>query len=530
MARIASTLIITFSAILVACTPVSPYTDASVTHCKDLVGTRLGAATIERAEPINRGEPLVGFFKRILYSIALPDFPALKAPVEFCRATARLQPVDGANIMVEVWLPPEWNGKLLGSGGGGFNGGLFSAPLVLQSPVEKGYAIVVTDAGHEVTKSAEFAYESTDKLEAWAYRANHVAVLFAKELVASYYGEPAKRAYFEGCSNGGRDALILAQRFPQDYDGIIVGAPAAAWSELMSSFAWNQQAQYASPGAPDLEDKIELVHNAVVRKCDALDGVADELLENPESCPFDPAELQCTTENTRDCLTANEVAALQKIYQGPRLSDGTQLYPGMPVGGETLKNWDKWIFPKNDGQGQFATEFFRWMVHRNPDWDISDFDLDQDYALAERRISAITDADDPDLTAFTNQGGRLLIYHGWNDAAIPAGATVNYYNAVRETLGSVAERHVRLFMIPGMQHCFGGMGTNDFDLLGTLDRWVESSTTPERIMATEYDPPKVFKVKPGAKVVRTRPLCPWPKVAQYNGTGSTDEAANFSCK
>lgn len=478
---------------------------------------------------LERGDALVGFVLRIILRFTLGSGATdLSAPTDFCRVTAKLRLEPGSEIIAEVWLPQQWNGKLVGIGGGGFNGALSAAAFVLGTPLEKGYAGVITDAGHPLTGSAKFAHDSAQQYADYAYRANHVAAGFAKSLVATYYGKPTTRAYFHGCSNGGRDALMLAKRYPDDYDGIIAGAPAAGWSKLMTFFAWNTQ---AARSAPKLKDKLELVQDAVIAKCDTLDGVKDGLLENPASCRFDPAELKCKKGDGADCLNADEVSALRRIYGGPRLRDGTQVYAGMPVGGEALKgNWDGWILSKKSAQASFAVEAFRWMVHGDPDWDLDRFDIDGDYPKARETMGPIMDSDDPNLSAFTGRGGKLLLYHGWNDAAIPAGATVDYHAALRKALGPVANAQVRLFMVPGVMHCGGGVGPNIYDLYGEMDRWVEGGAAPERIIATEYDPPALFGPAPNAKVVRTRPLCSWPKVARYNGSGSTDDQANFSCK
>jgi pimeloyl-ACP methyl ester carboxylesterase len=507
-----------------AAAPATP----GVERCQALVGTRLGSATIEGAEPIARGEHLVGVFRRLFFRVlARSPLPDLSVPTDFCRVTAKLRPMAGSEITAEVWLPEQWNGKFVATGGGGFSGGLGAAFLTLWRPLQQGYAGMANDVGHEATDSAKFAHESRQQFVDYAYQGNHVAAEFAKALIASYYGRPASRAYFHGCSNGGRDALMAARRFPDDYDGIIAGAPAAGWTKLMTSFAWNAQ---AARRAPELEDKLQLVQDAVIARCDALDGVKDQLLENPASCRFDPADLQCKSHGA-DCLGADEVAALRKIYGGPRLPDGTQVYAGMPVGGEALRgNWKDWIANDESTQAKFATEAFRWMVYGDPKWEVDRFDIARDYPKARESMGSLMDSDDPDLSAFTDRGGKLLLYHGWNDAAIPAGATIDYHAALRKNLGPVADAQVRLFMIPGMMHCGAGIGPNDYDLLRPLDSWVESGVVPARIVASEYDPRALFGPAPGAKVVRTRPLCPWPKVAHYDGSGSTDDAANFSCR
>lgn len=508
-----------------ASAPATP----GVERCAALVGTRLGSATIEAAEPIARGDQLLSLARRLVLMVLIRGrLPDLSVQADFCRVTAKVRPVQDSTITTEVWLPHQWNGKLVGTGGGGFSGGLGATFITLMGPLAKGYAGLATDVGHEETDSAKFTHESRQQYLDYAYQGNHVAVEFAKALVASYYGTPSKRAYFHGCSNGGRDALMLAKRFPNDYDGIIVGAPAAGWSRLMTSFAWNAQ---AARTAPKLKDKLEVVQRAAISKCDALDGVRDNLLENPASCPFDPADLQCRNGDGDDCLNADEVAALRKIYAGPTLRDGTKVYAGMPPGGEALPdNWENWIATEDSAQANFAKETFRWMVHGDPEWDIARFDIDRDFPMALERMGPIMDSDDPDLRAFTGRGGKLLLYHGWNDAAIPAGATLDYYAALRGTLGPVADEHTRLFMMPGVMHCGGGAGPTIYDMLDPLDRWVESGVAPDRILATEYAPPATFVPLPSAVVKRTRPLCPWPKVARYDGSGSSDDAANFNCQ
>jgi feruloyl esterase len=353
--------------------------------------------------------------------------------------------------------------------------------------------------------------------------------VFTKDLIAAYYGRPARLAYFEGGSNGGREALMEARRFPEDYDGIIAGMPAMSFTRLMASFLWNYQAAAAAPG---LKSKLGLVSGAVLDKCDALDGVTDRVLENPATCTFDPVALQCKGSGAVDCLTVEEVSALQKIHGGPRLKNGSQVFPGLPVGSETHPTeMNFWIFDEKALQPGMGQEAFRWMVHRDPDWDKNRFDVDRDYPAAAK-LADILDSDDPDLTEFLKRGGKLIIHHGWNDAAIPAGSTLNYHDALLEKVGSAADQQVRLFMVPGMGHGPGRPGPEHYDMLGELDRWVEGGPAPERVITRQFEKPPTpfFPVDLSAKVVRTRPLCAWPKVAHYNGSGSTDDEANFDCK
>lgn len=504
----------------------------SQAKCASLTGTQLGFGTVDKAEYVTEGEELLSLAKKAMLKLLVPNLPPIdiRAPRDFCRVTAELRPVAGSLVKVQVWLPDDWNGKMHAGGGGGFNGGLFSASFAMHGASTKGYASVVTDVGHDMSGSAEFAHNREQFID-YGYRGNHVTAVFTKDLIKSYYGKPATRAYFVGGSNGGREALMEARRFPEDYDGIVAGMPATSFTKLVgASFLWNHQ---AAQSAPKLGTKLPLVHTAVLKKCDALDGVTDQVLENPLLCKFDPAELQCNVGDAADCLNADEVAALRKIYGGPRLRDGTQVFPGQPVGGEGIpSNWDLWIVSDKSLQAGMGEEFLRWMVYDNPKWDKSQFDLDRDYPVAMERAAPILDSDDPDLSGFLGKGGKLIIHHGWADAAIPPGSTLNYHDALRAKVGAAADRQVRLFMVPGMLHGpGGGHAPTSYDMLAELDRWVEGGTAPDRVIASKHESNLPFALEgAGGKVVRTRPLCAWPKMARYNGSGSTDDAASFSCK
>lgn len=500
-------------------------------RCAALQGTQLGSGMVTATESVPQGEQLIPFFKRLVLKFVLPfPLPEVRAPRNFCRVTAEVRAVPGSRVTVQAWLPEEWNGKAFAAGGGGYNGGMFGASLALHQAATLGYAGSVNDLGHEQSDSAEFASNREQFID-FGYRANHFAAVFMKDLIAAYYGKPATRAYFVGGSGGGREALMQAQRYPEDYDGVVAGMPSNSWTRLMGLGLWNHQ---AVQGAPELGTKLAAVQAAVIGKCDALDGVTDQVLENPLLCKFDPAELRCQGADAADCLNEGEVAALRKIYEGPRLRDGTQVFPGPSPGGEGIpNNWDFWMFGDDALQAKLTEESFRWMVYGDPEWSRDRFDLDRDYPKARERAAPITDSDDPDLSGFVAHGGKLIIHHGWLDAAIPAAATVNYYDAIRAKVGPAADRHVRLFMVPGMTHGAGGgvPAPTSYDMLAELDRWVEGAPAPERVIATRYEPDALWHfVDPAAKVVRTRPLCAWPKVARYRGSGSADDQANFECK
>jgi hypothetical protein len=499
-------------------------------RCAALTGKEIGFGTVTEVAHVNQGDELVPMAKRMMLKVVLPfELPPLPAPRNFCRVWADLKPVPGSLIKVQAWLPDDWNGKMLAKGGGGFNGGLFGASLVMREGSAKGYAMVVTDVGHDMSDSAKFAYDNKEAFIDYGYRGNHATAVYTKDLIEAYYGKPPRLAYFEGGSNGGREALMEARRFPEDYDGIIAGMPAMSFTQLMASFLWNYEAAISAPG---LKNKLSLVQETVLNKCDASDGVPDRVLENPMLCAFDPVELQCKSGDTANCLNAGEVTALRKIYGGPRMADGKQLYPGLPVGGEALpENWDTWILNEKAIQRGMGEEFFRWMVFGDPKWDKSQFDLDRDYPVAQKRAAPILDADDPDLSEYLRSGRKLIIHHGWNDAAVPAASTLNYYEAVLNKAGHAGEQQVRLFMVPGMKHGAGRPGPDHYDMLSELDRWVEGGPAPERIIGRQHEPAAtMFGIDPAAKVVRTRPLCAWPKTAHYTGSGSTEDAASFSCK
>lgn len=505
---------------LTAMAALAPLTQAHAGTCESLVGQKVGGGTVISAERMASGQKL-----SLAGAAAL--FPIPPAKAAFCRVKARISPVPQSEIDVEVWLPETWNGKFVGTGGGGFSGGLEIAALTLNPIVAKGYAAATTNVGHPAGDSAKWAYKQPEKLVDWAHRGNHVTAQFSKALIAAYYAKPAERAYFQGCSNGGRDALMEAWRYPEDYDAIVAGAPAAPWTRDFTAMPWNIRALDGPPAVNFSPAKLKLVNDAVMARCDKLDGVQDGVLENPLACRFDPKELQCKANATSDCLSGAEVKALRALYQGPRTRDGRQISTGLAVGGETVE-WEGWITGPKAVHRQMSPEFFRWMVYGDETWSIDRFDLERDYAEAVNRVGSIVDSDNPDIRPFLKRGGKLLIYHGWADAALPPGNTINYYNAVRSKAGAKADQ-VRLFMVPGMAHCAKGPGPSLVDWLGALDTWAQDNKPPERILASKPEDFNAAFMGQPTKTLRTRPLCAWPAVARWNGKGSTDEAANFRC-
>jgi len=458
----------------------------------------------------------------------------------FCRVTGVIKPANDSEIKFEVWLPSaNWNGKLHGIGNGGFAGSISYTGLA--GALARGYATASTDTGHGGT-DASWALGHPEKLVDYGYRAIHEMTEKAKLVVKAFYGDGPKRSYFASCSNGGRQALMEAQRYPDDYDGIVAGAPANAFTQILTGFAWNMQSLLNDPANYITAKKLKAIEAAALAACDARDGVTDGVLDDPTKCGFDPAVLQCKGAETDECLTEKQIATLKKIYAGPRNAKGQQIIPGFVPGGETGPGgWTPWITgatPTAALQFFFSTQAFKNMVYNDPAWDYKSFDLERDGKLADEKLAPVLNATDPNLKAFGARGGKLIIYHGWNDAALPPMNTVNYFQSVVAELGQrQTDSFVRLFMAPGVQHCGGGPGPDSFgqmvtsaqsdpqhDLTLALERWVEQGVAPERVIATKRQ-----GANPQAPAARTRPLCPYPQVARYKGSGSTDDAANFNC-
>jgi len=441
------------------------------------------------------------------------DFPNMTTTVVdgVCRVAATLRPAPDSEIKIEVWMPESgWNGKLQSVGNGAW-AGTISYPA-MTSAVKAGYAAASTDTGHTGNNPA-FIPGHPEKVIDFGYRAVHEMTVAAKSIIKTYYGNGPKLSYWNGCSTGGRQALTEAQRYPNDYDGILAGAPAINASHLQGAQVWSAQAVHKDEASYIPPAKYSAIHNAVLRQCDALDGVKDGVLENPTQCKFDPKVLLCKEGDAPSCLTAPQVEAARRLYEGPR-----NVFPGLEPGSEL--GWSMLSGPK---PMSLAAELYQYLVFKNPNWDYKTFDAAHDVRLAEKQVGETLDATNANLKPFVDHGGKLLMYHGWSDPGIPPLATVQYYKNVVDTLGGTARttNSIRLFMIPGMNHCRGGDGTDIFDGIAALDAWVEEGKTPDRIEASHLT---------GGKVDRTRPLCPYPQVAVYKGAGSTDDAANFVCR
>jgi hypothetical protein len=473
-------------------------------------------------------------------AVPLAQFHAsLIAPADFCRVSVTLTPSSDSEILAEVWLPDpaKWNGKFLGIGNGGF-GGTVAAPMVdMRKALAKGYATAGNDLGHE---TAAFSTDGTwvighpEKVKDFAYRADHVTAEFAKAVIAAYYGRSPQLSYFRGCSNGGHEALMEAQRYPADYDGIIAGAPANSWTHVMVDFLWNETALFGKPESQVPHDKLAVIQKAVLAQCDALDGVKDGIINDPAMCHFDPKVLLCKSAENSECLTQPQVDAVRKIYSGP-VDPVTKksVYPGFPPGTEGLPgNWDVWITNPNSAQSQFGNQFYGSFVLGVPKWDFHSFDFTKDVARTDTDWGPIINSNNPDLSAFANRGGKLILFHGWADAALPPMGTIQYYQSIRHKMGADRAQHfVRLFMAPGMMHCAGGPGPNDFDAIAAMEQWREKNQAPESLIASRYAPnPAAALTGETGPALSSRPLCAYPQVAHWSGKGSADEAENYTCR
>ncbi len=462
----------------------------------------------------------------------------------FCRVAGVFHPTSDSIIKFEVWMPEQgWNGRLLGVGNGGFAGTIGYRQLAAM--LARGYAVAGSDAGHEAdAEDAAFAYHHPEKVVDFGWRAVHLTAVHAKELLAAFYGKPQQKAYFDACSDGGREALMEAQRFPDDYDGILAGAPANNWAHMVSSGVDVAQTTLRDPAGYISSLKTPAISQAALSACDAQDGVKDGIISNPESCHFDPSVLLCKNGDSLSCLTAPQLTTLKKLYSGGVDSRGKSIFPGF-VPGDEAGSWKSWILGDGPGGGggpNYANNYFRYMVNGDPAWSVLNASIDDSLRQAVAKTSAAIDSMDPDLGAFAAKGGKLIVYHGWNDPAISPWNSINYYKSVQQKMGpDAASKVMQLYMVPGMEHCIGGPGPNLFGQLSApgaggagsgaldlLELWVEKDQQPTQILAMKPLPAK-DAAKDAAPAYMVRPLCPYPQKAVYDGSGDPNAAASFKC-
>jgi len=528
----------------VGAAPLHAQTTVPARSCESLTALQLPHLTIVTATAVSAGTAAAP---------AAPGAAPLDVPAH-CEVRAVSRPSLDSEIGLEVWLPlTGWNGKYRQNGNGGFAGTINRASLA--DPVRRGYVAAATDDGHDASKTPQgtFAVGHPEKVIDFGYRAVHDTAEQAKTIAAAFYGTRPARSYFVGCSNGGREALMEAQRFPEDFDGIIAGAPASDWSHLFTSFVWNERALTKDDAHRIPLEKLPAVQKTVVAACDASDGLKDGLVSNPLACRINFAALACTGADSAECLTAPQRETLRALLSGPtNPQTGEQIFPGLVASGVEAApaNWPLWIWgaaPGRSAQAGFGASYFRDVVFEQPTWDVRSMDFDRDVRRSDVKVGPIVDATNPDLRSFRARGGKLLQYHGWGDAAIVASSSIAYYEAVRAFLSAVPDPRsaskemddfYRLFMVPGMSHCSGGAGPVRFgndanppaasiadperDMFTALERWVEHGIAPARLIGSGPSP-----LDPATTM--TRPLCPYPHQAQYTGSGATNDAASFVC-
>ncbi|SDJ63762.1 tannase/feruloyl esterase family alpha/beta hydrolase [Aliiruegeria lutimaris] len=466
-------------------------------------------------------------------------------PVSHCS----VEGVIGGKIHFELLLPEDWNGKFVMGGGGGFVGSVMNTSLMFGS-LQSGYATVGTDTGHQGHPAdAGWARNDLEALVNFGHLAVHRTAVTAKALTNEYYGQEISRSYFTGCSRGGGQAIMSALRYPEDFDAVAAGAYAVDWTGIAVQATQINQAMYPDPN--DIEQAVvgpeaqALVETSYLAACDALDGLEDSILNDPRTCTFDVGSLQCEAGETENCLSTEEVAAIKVVYDGPKDADGNSLYYGFPFGGETAEGgWSRWLtggmkyqdddasFQEGVGSGGFEepvspSAFFSFgngimqnFVYHDPDWTYDNFEFstyEEDASAAAETLNATN----PDLSAYRKRGGKMLLYSGWSDNAQSGLAMVGYYEDVLDHDPS-ARDDIRLFMMPGVEHCFGGPGPSWVNFLAEIDAWAEKGDAPDQITAYWLDEQ--------AQPVGGRPVCAYPQVAKYDGQGDPRDPSSFSCR
>jgi feruloyl esterase len=498
--------------------------------CTDLAQLRFeGNTTVTAATMVTSGTLVTET------NITLTGLPA------FCRVQGRSKPTADSNIYYEVWLPATWNGRFLSSGEGGYAGALNYTRRGLDGGldeiVRRGYATASTDTGH-VASDTWWAVGHPQRAIDYLYRSKHLVTVAAKGLIQAFYGKPPSYSYFNSCSNGGRQALQEAQLYPDDYDGFVVGAPWNYQSHSNAGFVWNAQA-LSAPGASIPPAKLPAINAAVLAACDANDGLNDGVIADPASCSFNPSTLACSGAETNACLTPPQLEALRKIYAGPsNPRTGRKIFPGFALGGESA--WGALV--TNTTASGLGNGYFANLVFENPAWDYRTFNFDSHMAYADNKVGVLGNAIDTDLSPVKRRGVKLIQYHGWNDQTLQPAYSPQYYEEVVKEMGGLKKTQgfYRLFMVPGMTHCYFGPGATSFgavgqqippvrdaahDIQSALERWVERGIAPETIIATKY----VDDAAATRTVLLTRALCAYPLVPRYRGSGDPNDAKNFVC-
>jgi feruloyl esterase len=489
--------------------------------CQSLAQLALPGAIVTSAQSVNAGE-FVAPETHLSKIAAMPGMSVVghaknQPNVPFCRVAATLKPSSDSDIKMEVWFPLSgWNGKMVTIGNFGWAGEIMYGSMT--GPLAEGYAVTNTDTGHDSSKPGQeggaFVTGHPEKLIDYSHRAYHLTTVNAKTIIKAFYGDEPLQSYWVGCSLGGLEGLTEAKRYPDDYDGIAVGAPPNPLVGFNAAQLWPSSVINGDTAKIISKDKLKMVNAAVIKACATPVGEKHGLVEEPDSCGFEPKQLLCKDAETDACLTAAQVDTLEKIQQGPiNPRTGEIIFPGPAKGSEAELS----AFA-NGKPFKNALDLFRYVAFEDTAWDGTKVDWDRDINAAFDKIGPLL-AVDSNLGPYFDRGGKLMLYVGWNDFHNPA-ELANYYENLLRNSGANASQSVKLFTIPGMGHCLGGVGTDTFNKLGTLDSWVNSGAAPAQIVTS--------KIENGA-VVRTRPICAYPKVARYQGNGSMEDASNFAC-
>ena len=433
----------------------------------------------------------------------------------FCRIAATLTPTTDSDIKIEVWMPASnWNQKLQSVGNGGWAGSISYGAMA--AALAKGYATTSTDTGHS-TPGASFAMNHPEKMVDYAHRAAHEMTVQAKAIVAAFYGGGPKLSLWNGCSTGGRQGVIEAAKYPADYDAIIAGATPVESPRLHGVRLQFNRMVHRSGDSYIPPEKYSSIHDAALKACDALDGVKDGIIDQPDRCSFDPGMLQCKGDDAASCLTPAQVETARAMYspvKDPK-TGATLSFPMLHPGSEL-----SWATLAGPQPYAIATEAFRYVVFNDPSWDPASFDASTDIPRLERQATGF-EPPSPNLKPFFSRGGKLLMYHGWADQQVAPLNSITYFDAVLKNSGpDVAGKSIALYLVPGMGHCQGGAGTDTFDKVAAIEDWIRTGNAPSPIVASH---------RTSGSTDRTRPLCQYPQVAKYKGSGSTDDAASFTC-
>jgi feruloyl esterase len=471
---------------------------AQSTDCAALRSSMLPDAVITAVELVDSGSfAAPGGRDQVLYE-QLGDF---------CRVSATLSPVSESAIQIEVWLPEEnWNRRLVAVGNGGL-AGVISYSALAES-ILQGFAAVSTNTGH-VGGAPEFLLSDAALVD-FAHRAVHEMTLAAKQLVTDYYQSAARFTYFNGCSTGGRQALTAAQRYPQDFDGIIAGAPANSTVRMTTQQLWNSRVVNDTPGLHLSGEDFSALNVAVLSACDAFDGLIDGIIENPAQCSVE--------QGIPEDFSQLKIDAVKKIYQGAvNPQTGELIYPGFAKGSEL-----GWTAMVNTEPFGYSNAMQAYVLNQDPDWDFMNLDFSRDLGVLDARINALgMQAIDADISEFLEHGGKLLLYHGWNDPLISPYNSINYYSEVLDSIEADKANGLQLFMMPAVNHCSGGHGFDTWNKLQVLDDWRTVGEAPMLIEASR---------QVNGERAASRPLCPYPQVAVYTGNGDSTEAENFQCR